>query len=117
MKRPTLTDQIRQSRAPSGSRLEAVIRENQNFEILHPDELDDDYPLPLWLRVFWRKNHPDVQMPDKNPGAAYPEVLSQVYRRMVANPNVPWGIEPGTEPPPSNDPQEVTVPKRKERHG
>lgn len=102
MKRPTVTDQIRQAGAPSGSRLEAVIRENQNYEILHPDELDDDYSLPLWLRVFWRKHHPEVQMPDKNPGAAYPEVLSQLYRRMVANPNAPWGIEPGKEPPPPN---------------
>jgi hypothetical protein len=90
-KRPTVNDQIRQTGAPSGSELEKMIRENQDFDLLAPEELDDAYPIPLWLRVAYRKQHPEIVFPAKNPGGAYPEVLSQVYRRMVANPNEPWG--------------------------
>jgi hypothetical protein len=91
---PTVAAQIASANAPRGSALEKLIRSNQDFALLHPEELDDEYPLPLWLRVAWRKQHPDVQMPAKNPGAAYPEVLSQAYRRMVANPNEAWSLEP-----------------------
>jgi hypothetical protein len=90
-KRPTIKAQIESAKAPKGSALDKLIRANQDFELLHPDEFDDDYSVPLWLRVLWRKQHPDVQLPEKNPGAAYPEVLSQLYRRMVANPNDAWG--------------------------
>lgn len=86
-KTPTVEEQIESAQAPKGSALEELIRANQDFELLHPDEFEDDYPIPLWLRVLWRKEHPEVEMPAKNPGAAYPEVLSQAYRRMVANPD------------------------------
>jgi hypothetical protein len=90
-KTPTIKAQIESAKAPKGSALEKLIRANQDFELLHPDEFEDDYPVPLWLRVAWRKQHPEVQLPAKNPGAAYPEVLSQAYRRMVANPDDAWG--------------------------
>jgi hypothetical protein len=90
-KRPTIKDQIESAKAPKGSALEKLIRANQDFELLQPEEFEDDYSIPLWLRVAWRKQHPEVQLPAKNPGAAYPEVLSQVYRRMVSNPNETWG--------------------------
>jgi hypothetical protein len=90
-KPPTIKSQIESANAPKGSALEKLIRANQDFELLHPGEFEDDYPIPLWLRVAWRKQHPDVQLPAKNPGAAYPEVLSQAYRRMVDNPNDAWG--------------------------
>lgn len=95
-KPPTIKAQIDSAKAPKGSALEKLIRANQDFELLHSEELDDEYPIPLWLRVAWRKQHPEVELPAKNPGAAYPEVLSQAYRRMVANPNDAWG--PGAAP-------------------
>ena len=88
---PTIKDQLDSAKAPKGSALEKLIRANQDFDVLRPEEVDDDYPVPLWLRVVWRKQHPDVQLPSKNPGAAYPEVLSQLYKRMVANPDDAWG--------------------------
>ena len=91
MKRPSVAEQVRKAGAPENSALAKLIRENQDVELLHPDELEDDYPLPLWLRVAWRKQHPEVQMPAKNAGAAYPEVLSQILKRMVAFPDRPWG--------------------------
>ena len=89
-KPPTIKAQVESAKAPKGSSLEKVIRANQDFELLHPEEFEDEFPIPLWLRVAWRKQHPEVQLPEKNPGAAYPEVLSQVYRRMVANPDDAW---------------------------
>lgn len=95
-KRPTIRDQIESASAPKGSALEKLIRANQDFELLQPEEFEDDYPIPLWLRVAWRKQHPEVQLPTKNPGAAYPEVLSQAYRRMVSNPNEAWGPDAPT---------------------
>jgi hypothetical protein len=99
VKRRSLEDELKEANAPKGSALERVIRENQDYEILAPEELTDDYPIPLWLRVAWRKRHPEIPMPAKNPGAAYPEVLSQMYKRMVANPNLPWGQPATTKPP------------------
>lgn len=89
MTRPivTIEEQIESANAPKGSALETMIRENQNFDLLHPDEFNDDYPVPLWLRVAYRKQHPELQFPSKNPGGAYPEVLSQIHHRMLANPN------------------------------
>jgi hypothetical protein len=99
---PSIEDQLEKAKAPKGSALEKTIRENQNFEGLAPEELADNYPIPLWLRVAWRKQHPEIPMPAKNPGAAYPEVLSQIYKRMVANPNIPWGSSAANvTPPPS----------------
>jgi hypothetical protein len=103
---PSIEEQLERATAPKGSALEKVIRENQDFALLAPEELTDNYPIPLWLRVFWRKQHPEIPMPAKNPGAAYPEVLSQIYRRMVANPNQAWG--PGAT-------TETTTPPRRRR--
>ena len=90
-KRPTVAEQVRKTGAPASSALAKLIRDNQDIELLHPDELNDGYPTPLWLRVVWRKQHPEIAMPVANTGAAYPETLSQIYRRMVANPEQPWG--------------------------
>ena len=67
MKRPTLADQVGQAGAPAGSALEKTIRENQDFELLQPEEFEDGYPVPLWLRVASRKQHPEIPMPAKNP--------------------------------------------------
>lgn len=89
--RPSLDAQIEEARAPKNSNLERIIKENQDFELLEPEELADRFSYPLWLRVWWRKQHPEVQMPPTNPGAAYPEALSGLAKRMKANPELPWG--------------------------
>jgi hypothetical protein len=97
---PSVDSQIKSAKAPKGSALERLIRENQDFKLLSPEELEGETPLPPWLRVFWRKQHPEISMPDKNAGEAYPEVLSQIYKRMVANPDLPWGTKPSDDNPP-----------------
>ena len=101
MGRPTVNDQVKQSGASAQSELAKMIRANQDFELLQDEEFEDEFPIPPWLRVAWRKQHPEVQLPAKHPGAVYPEVLSQVYKRMKANPNEDWGTvssREGTEP-------------------
>jgi hypothetical protein len=98
-KRPTIQDQIESANAPKGSALEKLIRANQDFELLHQEEFEDDYPIPLWLRVAYRKQHGELEFPSKNPGAAYPEVLTQIYQRMIANPNEPWEGKPTESAP------------------
>ena len=100
-KTPSVASQIREAKAPKDSQLEKLIRENQDFDLLASEELDDDYPVPLWLRVVYRKQHPEIVFPAKNPSAVYPEVLSQVYRRMIANPNEAWEGPEAEEPSPS----------------
>jgi hypothetical protein len=100
-KAPGVERQIRDAKAPKGSPLERMIRQNQDFDLLAPEELDDEYPVPLWLRVAYRKQHPEIAFPDKNPGAVYPEVMSQVFRRMVANPNEKWEGPEAEESPAS----------------
>ena len=55
MKPPTLADQISHAKAPKGSPLEKMISENQDFTLLGAEEFADKFPIPLWLRVAWRK--------------------------------------------------------------
>ena len=86
---PTVEEQLKAAKAPSGSALEKLIVENQDFHLLEPEEAQDRYELPVWLRVYWRKNHPDVQHPKINPGAGYPDVLHSVYKWMLAHPEDP----------------------------
>ena len=100
-KTPTVSSQVKSAEAPKGSALEKLIHENQNFDILSTEEIEDDYGHPLWLRVYWRKQHPEITLPEKNPGAAYPEVLSQIYKRMKADPTINWEAAPSKYDPPT----------------
>jgi hypothetical protein len=93
---PSVEEQLRDARAVHGSALERLIRENQNLELLHPDELGDGLPIPPWLRVNWRKQHSD-QVPDSSSPAAsypYPDVLDSLYEWMRIHQDLPgWDWE------------------------
>jgi hypothetical protein len=82
---PSVRQQIDDARAPVGSRLEQLIRQNQELELLHPSEANDGLPFPPWLRIRWRKAHPD----DYQPGAlvAYPLMLERVREWLIHNPD------------------------------
>ena len=90
-KAPTVEEQLKREGA-KGSALEKPTRANQDFELLHPDEFDDEYLIPLWLRVAWRKQNPDVELPAENPGGVSRGPLPG-HRRMVASPNDAWGSD------------------------
>ena len=73
-KRPTIRCPDRERECAEGQCARKADPGEPGFELLQPEEFEDEYPIPLWLRVAWRKQHPDIPLPAKNPGAAYPEV-------------------------------------------
>jgi hypothetical protein len=88
---PSVEQQLKEANVRPGSALEKLIRDNQDFSLLQPGELHDDVELPLWLRVYWRKKHPDVQHSTVNPGAGYPDVLYDIYTWMLSHQDLPSG--------------------------
>ena len=93
---PSVEQQLHEVDVTRGSALENLIKDNQDFHHLQPEEAHDDVELPLWLRVYWRKNHPDVQHSTVNPGAGYPDVLYTIYAWMLAHHDLPWGSADST---------------------
>src|SRR4051812_35364476 len=79
---PSLDKQLRQSRVQSGTALEKVILANQEFKMLRPEEANDKIPVPLWLRVYWRKAHPEGNYSAADPTGGYPHVLKEVAEWM-----------------------------------
>jgi hypothetical protein len=92
---PSVEKQLGEARAPAGSALEALIRNNQDFHLLQPEEAHDNFDIPPWLRVHWRKQHPEEAHPTKNPGAAYPEALEAILRWMIGHPDLPSRSDAG----------------------
>src|SRR5258707_15778663 len=56
---PSFKEQTDKDHVVQGSNLEKLIAENQDFGLLRAEEAKDSLRIPLWLRVLWRKNHPD----------------------------------------------------------
>jgi hypothetical protein len=103
---PSVEEQLREAKVVHGTRLEQLIRDNQDFGLLHPGEANDGLPVPLWLRVQWRKQHPD-QVPDESSPAAaypYPDVLDSVYEWMQLHQDLPRYSE-GENEPKTNEPK------------
>jgi hypothetical protein len=96
---PSVEMQLAGDHVPPGSALERLIRENQDFHLLQPEEANDRVGLPLWLRVYWRKQHPARRVSRDDPTGGYPRALKDVYAWMVANPALP--SDPGPPTPPS----------------
>jgi hypothetical protein len=88
---PSVERQLAEAKVAPGTALGRLIQDNQDFHLLDPKEARDDYEIPLWLRVHFRKMHPEVQLSVVNPGASYPEALNMVYRWMLAHPDLPAG--------------------------
>ncbi len=78
---PSLREQLAASEVEKGSALEQLIRENQDFEMLRPEEAHDKLGLPPWLRVYWRKLHPDADY--SGPGGGYPGSLADLGEWMA----------------------------------
>jgi hypothetical protein len=82
---PSVDKQLRQSRVEPGSALEALILDNQDFKMLRAAERNDKIPVPLWLRVYWRKGHPESNYSAADPTGGYPLVLKEVYEWMLTH--------------------------------
>jgi hypothetical protein len=89
---PSLQEQLRSDNIIAGSALENIVRDNQHFDLLDPEEINDNRNLPPWLRVFWRRCHPEVQDLDFKRGGVYPQVLSTVYAQMLVDQEIPWKL-------------------------
>jgi hypothetical protein len=79
----TIKEQLAASKVIHGSALEALIRANQDFTILAPEEATDDLPFPPWLRVYIRKTHPEL--PFTGPRVVYPLFVNEIYSWMRKN--------------------------------
>jgi hypothetical protein len=85
---PQLEQQLIDARVVHGSALEQLIRDNQDFEMLHDHEASDTLGLPPWIRVYWRKAHPETEYRPDDPSGGYPLVLNRIYRWMLAHPDL-----------------------------
>ena len=83
---PALEDQIDQS--VRGSALERLIREHQDFGLLRPEEATDRIGVPPWLRVYWRKEHPELDYRADDPTGGYPRLLRNLHAWMVTHPEL-----------------------------
>ena len=93
--KPSVDQQLSTARVVHGSRLEQLIRDNQDVNLLHPSESDEDRTgLPLWLRVHWRKNHPEASHSPDDPTGGYPRALKSLYSWMIAHQDLPGIDEP-----------------------
>jgi len=80
---PTVEQQLIASKVIFGSALEALVRAHQDLHILRPEEAHDQLQIPPWLRVYWRKKHPNAKY--FGPSGGYPLVLERLYDWMVAH--------------------------------
>jgi len=92
---PSFKEQTEKDRVLPGSNLEKLIAENQDFGLLRPEEAKDSLRIPLWLRVLWRKNHPEDQYSPKDPTGGYPLVLHEVHEWMLSHQD----LKPGKREP------------------
>jgi len=83
---PSIEEQLAAAKVIRGSALERLIRENQDFSLLGPEEANDPLPLPPWLRVYWRKAHPEI---DWGSEVAYPLILKEMCKWMLRHQDLP----------------------------
>lgn len=86
---PSVEEQIEAAKAPRGSPLEHLIRENQDLDMLHKEEARDKVGLPPWLRIFWRKKHPEAKYSAHDRSGGYPRTLRRIHAWMLAHPDLP----------------------------
>ena len=97
---PTLDEQLTAAQAVSGRPLDQFIRENQDFSLLRPEEATDELGLPPWIRVYWRRLHPEAEFPAEDPTGGYPLSLREVYVAMLRDQNWPARVpRPQTDKP------------------
>ncbi len=79
---PALADQLKEEylgrQVQAGTALEQLIKDNQDFSILREDEKSDTRRYPAWLRVWWRKAHPELKNSAEDPTGGYPRALNEI---------------------------------------
>jgi fibronectin type 3 domain-containing protein len=90
---PSAQAQLAKDRIIPGSALERLVLQNQDFSLLRAEEANDRLRFPPWLRVLWRKNHPQDTYPAKDPTGGYPLVLNEIYEWMLTHQD----LKPGSQ--------------------
>ena len=99
---PALAEQLKAAHAKPGSALEKLIRDNQDFSKLKAKDAEDKV-VPPWLKVYWRKGHPEANYDNLNdPTGGYPLVLKEVLEWMITHQDLKPGnpdhsMSPGYE--------------------
>lgn len=93
---PTVERQLIESKVIAGSALEHLIRDNQDFSMLRAEEADDGLPFPPWLRVYWRKTHPELDF--SGPRVGYPLILGNILNWMMHHQDLPTNETPRSNP-------------------
>jgi hypothetical protein len=89
---PSVEHQLSQDHVVPGSALEQLIRENQDFRLLRRAEAGDTIPVPPWLRVWWRKSHPQGSFSGDDPAGGYPHVLKEIHEWMITHQDLLPGV-------------------------
>ncbi|MDQ6765672.1 MAG: hypothetical protein M3Z22_06180 [Verrucomicrobiota bacterium] len=109
---PSLADQLAQEYAGQkvqpGTALEKLIKENQDFSLLREDEKADRRGFPAWLRVWWRKGHPESEYSADDPTGGYPRALHEILEWMMTHQDLKAG--PGVQDNTANDPDATVNP-------
>lgn len=99
--RPTLESQLEKEyfgrHVVENSELADLIKSNQDFEMLRDDEFNDIRGLPPWLRVWWRKAHPEGEYTASDPTKGYPLVLKEILEWMMTHQDLKAGPGMGKE--------------------
>jgi hypothetical protein len=96
---PTLQAQLTRDRVAVDSPLARLIAANQDFSMLRAEEANDLLRIPLWLRVYWRKAHPEMEYPADDPTGGYPFVLKEVAEWMLSHQDLRAGTPEPPRPP------------------
>ena len=99
---PSLGEQLRTDAVVPRSALEALIAANQDFSLLRPEEAGDRLGIPLWLRVLWRRAHPEMVYSAADPTGGYPLVLHEVHEWMLSHQSLVPG-PPEKDAPPAGE--------------
>lgn len=96
---PSVERQLARDRVVPGSALERLIRSNQDFRMLRPEEARDNLDLPLWLRVLWRKSHPEGRYSADDASGGYPRVLREIHEWLLMHQDLMPGLPEPDVPP------------------
>jgi hypothetical protein len=107
MSLPGAEEQIAAAQVDPNSPLAQLIRENQDVEQLQPAEVaamaaeepppgvaPTEIEVPPWLRIYWRKQHPESDYSPEDPTHGLPKALEQLADWMLTHPTLE------SEPPP-----------------
>jgi Bacterial pre-peptidase C-terminal domain len=96
---PSLAEQLKAAHAKPGSALDKLIRDNQDFGKLKARDKSDTIVAP-WLKVYWRKGHPEVDYDnDNDPTGGYPLVLKEVLEWLMTHQDLKPGNADATMAP------------------